>query len=314
MEIISGVNNINKDRFSCSIVSVGNFDGCHIGHQEIFRRLRLHALDSGCISCVITFDPHPDTVVFNDHHVDLIFSMEERIKAIESMGIDFLVIERFTREFANMTPDEFVEEILLGRVRARGMVVGHDFCFGRAGAGDIDFLRAMSHTHGYFVDVVDAIERKNILVSSSIIRDKIRSGEVKLASELMLYPYRMSGKVIHGKSRGRDIGFPTANINPSKTLIPSDGVYAAFTYVDGVRMQSVVNIGTNPTFGDVDLSVEVFIFNMNRDIYGKDIIVEFIERLRQEIRFRDKLELRHQIEKDCARAKEILDRVDKTLP
>ncbi len=313
MEIVSGVSNLDKVKFTCSVVTIGNFDGCHLAHQEIFRRLKLHSSRSGCISCVITFDPHPDTVVFKDHHVDLIFSIDERIKAVESMGIDVLVIERFTREFADMLPGDFVKDILVKRLRTKGLVVGHDFSFGRKGTGDIEFLKSMSRSLGFFVDVVDAIKTRDILVSSSNIRDIIRRGDVKLASELMLYPYRIPGKVIHGRSRGLDMGFPTANINPSKTLIPADGVYAAFTYVDGDRMQSVVNVGTNPTFGDVDLSVEAFIFGMHRDIYGKYIIVEFVERLRQEIKFKNRLELKQQIEKDCKRAKYILDRVVRTL-
>jgi len=306
MKIFRGNDELNPTKFIRPVVTIGNFDGCHLGHQEIFKRVKTHASDIGGTSIVYTFDPHPASVVLYNHDVKLVFTLEEKIEAIKAMGMDTLIITPFTREFADTSPEAFVRDIIADRIGAKGVVVGHDFSFGKGDKGNFMLLRRMAKDLGFFVEKVDEVICDGILVSSSRIRNIIQLGDVGLARRLMAYPYRLPGEVIHGESRGHSLGYPTANIRPSKTLIPAQGVYAAYTHIERQRMPGVVNIGDNPTFGDGDLSIEVHIFDLDKDIYGKNITVEFIDRLRAEVKFPDSSSLIKQIEADCKRAKEIL--------
>ncbi len=306
MEIFWGNDELDPTKFIRPVVTIGNFDGCHLGHQGIFKRVKTHASGIDGTSVAYTFDPHPASVVLYNHDVKLVFTLQEKIEAIESMGIDALIITPFTREFANTPPEVFVRDIIIGGIGAKGVVVGHDFSFGKGDKGNLMLLRRMAKDLNFFVDKVDEVICDGILVSSSRIRNIIQLGDVGLARRLMAYPYRLSGEVIHGESRGYSLGYPTANIRPSKTLIPAQGVYAAYTYIEGQSMPGVVNIGDNPTFGDKMLSIEVHIFDLDKDIYGKHITIEFIDRLRAEVKFPDSGALIKQIEADCIRAKEIL--------
>ncbi len=305
MQVVRGLEGIRPETFQRAVVTIGNFDGCHVGHQEIFRRTCAHAGRIGGTGVAVTFDPHPAALV-KGITPELIFTLDEKIQAIESLGLDGLVIVPFTREFAETDPEVFVREVVVRRLQARGVVVGHDFAFGKRAAGDIAFLRRMGAKMGFFVECVDPVSRDGQVVSSTLIRRLIHSGDVKRASRLMLHPYRLSGRVVHGMARGRSLGFPTANIVPDKALIPAYGVYAVHAHTGSGSFQGVANIGNNPTFGDTGTSIETFLFGFEGDLYGTVLTIEFVEHIRGEIQFADKRYLVEQIGLDCRRAQEIL--------
>ncbi|MDT8272224.1 MAG: bifunctional riboflavin kinase/FAD synthetase [Desulfomonilia bacterium] len=305
MEIIRNNDIIDPSRFANPVVTIGNFDGCHLGHQEIFRRVRKHAADSGGTSVVYTFDPHPASVV-KGVTPQLIFTLEEKIRAIESMGMECLVIAPFTREFARTSPEDFVETVICRTLGAMGVVVGHDFFFGNKAHGNITFLKKMGEEKGFFVECVEPVRVDGTVISSTCIRKMLLAGDVAGASSVMMHPFRLSGPVVRGHSRGHSLGFPTANLTPDKELLPGYGVYAVYVYIDGVPHRGVANVGNNPTFGDAGTSIEAFIFDIDCDLYGKHITVEFIENIRGEIKFADKEYLIEQIAADCEQARKIL--------
>ncbi len=305
MEVFMGIEDISKDMLKKPVITIGNFDGCHKGHQEIFRRSRTHASSIGGVSVVYTFHPHPASVI-KGITPQLIFTLEEKIKAIESQGIDYLIIAPFTKEYAETQPEVFLKETIVGRLGASGLVVGHDFSFGKKALGDIPFLKHIGPKMGFFVECVDPVILHGEVISSTRIRKLIQSGNVSGAAGLMLHPYRINGPVIHGMARGRDLGYPTANIEPNKALLPAYGVYAVRVCNKDQVWDAVVNIGNNPTFGDVGTSIEAFIFDFEGDLYNIDITLEFIEYIRGEIKFADKQYLIEQIEADCLKAREIL--------
>jgi riboflavin kinase / FMN adenylyltransferase len=309
MQVIRNIDSMDTAALKNTVVTIGNFDGCHIGHQEIFRRARLHASRIGGTTVVYTFDPHPASVV-RGVTPELIFTLEEKIEAIRSLGMDFLVIAPFTREVADTHPEIFVKETIINRLRAAGIVVGHDFSFGKKAQGDIPFLKKMGEQCGFFVECVDPVNIEGRVVSSTCIRKMILSGDVSGAAGFMIHPYRLHGPVVHGMSRGRALGFPTANIIPDKALLPAYGVYAVYISTGDQCFKGVVNIGNNPTFGDVGTSIESFIFDFEGDLYNNVITIEFVEYIRGEIKFADKSYLVDQMVEDCRRAKEILKKKD----
>jgi len=305
MEVIRNHDRLDPALFVRPVVTIGNFDGCHIGHQKIFQRVKFHAARLGGVSVAFTFDPHPASVL-KGVTPQLIFTLEEKIEAIRCIGIDFLIVVPFTREFADTPPELFIKDIILGRVGAKGVVVGHDFLFGKKAKGNIPFLKRMGEERGFFVECVDAVKSEGTVVSSTCIRKMILSGDVSGASRLMKFPFRIRGPVIHGMARGRGLGFPTANVKPDKELIPAYGVYAVYVHMDGKQWEGVVNIGNNPTFGDTGTSIEAFIFDFDGDLYGRELTLEFVEYIRGEIKFADKEYLIEQMNTDCKTAREIL--------
>lgn len=306
MKIIWGNDQIDSSKMINPVVTIGNFDGCHLGHQEIFKITINHASEIGGVSVVYTFNPHPASVIMGSE-TNTIYTLEEKIESISALGIDILVIVPFTREFADIHPEKFVDDILIKSIGTRGLVVGHDFAFGRRAMGDISFLKKKGLESGFFVESVPAVIQEGMVVSSTLIRSTIKSGDVKLAAKLLTRPYRLPGQVVHGMARGRLLGFPTANIRPEKNLIPSYGVYATNVYLDGKRYNGATNIGDNPTFNDEGTSIETFLFDFGGDIYGKQLSIEFIDRLRTEIKFETKDQLVDQINNDCLKAFKVLD-------
>ncbi len=305
MEVIWNNDELDPSKLKRPVVTIGNFDGCHIGHQQIFKRARAHAERIGGVNVVYTFDPHPASII-KGVTPQLIFTLEEKIEAIRCLGMDFLVIAPFTREFADTDPEVFVKETIVKRMGAQGIVVGHDFSFGKKATGNIPFLIRKGKELGFFVECVDPVSYKGTVVSSTCIRKMILAGDVSGAAKFMKYPYRLHGPVIHGKARGRDLGFPTANVLTNKELLPAYGVYAVYIHIKDKRWEGVVNIGNNPTFGDVGTSIEAFIFDLDDDLYEKDVTIEFIEHIRGEIKFADIEYLIDQINADCVRARQIL--------
>ena len=305
MEIFWGNDKIDTAKICNPVVTIGNFDGCHVGHQEIFKRVRKHAAALGGSSVVYTFNPHPASVI-HDNEPNTMYTLNEKIEAIDSFGMDFMVVVPFTREFADTHPERFIDEILVSGIKAKGIVVGYDFVFGRRAMGDIPFLKKKGEELGFFVESMPAVIKDGIVISSTLIRTMIRSGDVGGAARLLSKPYRLPGTVVHGMARGKLLGFPTANIRPDKSLIPAYGVYATNIYLDGKRYTGATNIGNNPTFGDEGTSIEAFLFDFKGDLYSRQMTIEFIDRLRTEIKFDGKEKLIKQIDKDCRKASEIL--------
>jgi len=306
MDVIWGSENIPAG-LQGAVVTIGNFDGVHLGHQYIFRHLVAEAHKERRPAVVISFDPHPKMVLHPERRpFYLITSLEEKIRHLSDLGIDALILIPFSLDYARTTAEEFIFGFLWERLRIRKILIGHDYTFGRGKEGNEAFLTAAGGRLGFEVEVLSAFQAGETTISSTRIRNALLAGEVRYAASLLGRPYNLAGEVISGSHRGVALGFPTANIRPNKELVPSRGVYAVNIILEGNGHHGVLNIGFNPTFADQKLSIEVHIFDFNESIYGKHVDILFIERLRDEIRFASPGELVAQIEKDIVRSREIL--------
>ncbi|MFQ5736836.1 MAG: bifunctional riboflavin kinase/FAD synthetase [Thermodesulfobacteriota bacterium] len=290
---------------SC-VLTLGNFDGLHLGHGRIIKKVVKRAEALGCPSVVYTFEPHPLKVVSPHKSPPLLLDLEDKIRLIEGFGVDYLVLARFTREFAERHPAEFVEEVLVKTLSVSEVWVGHDFSFGRGRTGTVELLKSLGGAFGFSASAIPAFVKLGGVVSSSRIRALVKEGGVKEAAALLGRGYSIKGKVVKGENLGREIGFPTANLRTTSELLPADGVYAAYATFSGQRRGAVVNIGTAPTFGGRERCVEVHIFGFEGSIYGRKMEVSFVRRLRSETAFGSKEALVRQIEKDSKRARRIL--------
>lgn len=303
---IVGIDEITPD-LRDSVVTIGNFDGVHRAHREIFKRVLAEADREGKKSVVITFDPHPKKVLHPERRpFFLITTLDEKLKLIADSGIDATVLIKFSLEVANVTAAEFVKDILWDRLHIRKIFIGHDYSFGRGREGNEEFLKAEGLRLGFEVEVINAIKADGNAISSTRTRNAILDGNVKLAARLLGRPYNLGGTVIKGYQRGAGIGFPTANLKPEKVLIPAGGVYAVIAETEDGSHPSVVNIGFSPTFGNDKLSVEAHILDFNGNISGKRLNLLFVDRIRDELKFENAEGLARQIKKDIGRAKEIL--------
>ena len=306
MDVIRGSENI-PDRLKGAFVTIGNFDGVHLGHQFIFRMLVEEARREGRPAVVISFEPHPQRVLHPERRpFYLIASPEEKIRLLAGLGIDAFILIPFSLEYARTTAEEFVREVLRERLRIRRILIGHDYTFGRGKEGNEAFLTEAGRRLGFEVEGINAFCVGDIVISSTKIREALLAGEVRFAATLLGRPYNLSGRVIYGNQRGVRLGFPTANIAPDKELVPARGVYAVRVIREGKRHEAILNIGFNPTFADGKRSIEVHIFDFHEDIYGESIEILFSERIRDEVRFESPEKLIAQIDRDIARAREIL--------
>ena len=305
MKIIRNIDNI-PENLTGSIVTIGNFDGIHLGHREILRKLVREARERNKKSVVITFDPHPQKIIHPERRPFFLLSpLNEKLNLIKSCDVDAVILITFSIEFARITAEEFVENILWKKLRLSKLLVGYDYAFGKGKEGDAEFLKASGRKLGFQVEEIGAVKTDGMISSSTGIRLAILDGNVKQASEMLGRPYGVTGSVVKGYRRGTDIGYPTANIKSEK-VIPATGVYAIIAELEGIRHQGVINIGHNPTFGNEEISAEVHLLDFESDIYGRDITVLFIDRLRDEIKFKSPEELARQIKRDIERAREIL--------
>jgi len=290
-----------------SFVTIGNFDGVHRGHQYLFKNLVRQARSAGAGAAVITFDPHPKMILHPDRRpFYLITTIEEKIELIAAQGVDGMLIIPFSLEFSRTTAQEFVCGLLWDKLRIRKILIGHDYTFGRGKEGNEAFLVARGEQLGFAVEVMNAFTSNGDIISSTLVRNAILAGDVKKAAACLGRPYNLVGTVVAGHRRGASLGFPTANIDPEKVLLPARGVYAAQARLVGKIYRSVLNIGWNPTFADERLSVEAHLLDFQGDIYGRTLEVLFYERLRAEQKFASPAELIDQIGRDVARAREIL--------
>jgi len=309
MKLIEKLEEIDNP-YHNAVITIGNFDGVHIGHQALFHEVMEKADILGGTSIAMTFEPHPIRVLKNNGHPPLITPYHQKIELIEKTGIDVLICIPFTHEFAAITAKEFVLDILLGRIGMQAIVVGKDYTFGKNREGNLNLLKSYAEAFDFEVDVVDWIPVSNNIpsrISSTRIRELLIDGKVREAHKLLGRHYQVSGMVTPGRNRGgKLLGFPTANIKFKEELFPKNGIYAVTVDCLGKKHQGVANIGYSPTFDDNELTVEVHILDFDEDLYGKSIIVKFIERLRDEIKFSGVSELSQQIAQDCIQARNIL--------
>ncbi|WP_224962044.1 bifunctional riboflavin kinase/FAD synthetase [Geomonas subterranea] len=305
MVIFRSVSEI-KEKLRHPVVTIGNFDGVHLGHREIFRRVKELARETGGVSVVITFVPHPLKVVAAHKEVRLITTSREKEALIEGSGIDYLLEIPFDRTFAAMPASEFVQRVLVDAIGMERLVIGYDYAFGRGREGDVGLLRELGTRFGYGVEELQPISDGATVYSSTAVRRVVSAGDVAAASLLLGRHFSITGKVVHGHERGRGLGFPTANVDTEKDLIPSVGVYAVKVCLGERLLDGACNIGPNPTFGNARLSIEVFLLDFTGDLYGREITLFFIERLRGEKRFSSLDELKQAIAADVERCREIL--------
>lgn len=313
MKLYTNLNEIGTP-FDRACVTIGNFDGVHLGHQLLFSEVVSRANRIDGTSVVVTFDPHP-LKVLRPGSIRLICTTEQKIELIQKAGIDVLIVVPFDLEFAATTADRFVEDILIRKIGVRELVVGYDYAFGRGRQGNIEFLRAKGKERGFPVTVVEAHYEDGMLVSSTRIRELVVDGRMGDVRKLLGRYYQIRGEVQRGKQRGRRVvGFPTANLRISEEdLCPRRGVYVTQVIYDGKCYGGVSNIGYNPTFGDNRLVAETHIFDFHDDIYGKPIRINLLQHLRGEKKFSGPEELAAQILRDIAVARDVLESAQREL-
>ena len=301
MKIFHGTENANILR--PTVLTLGVFDGLHLGHQEIMRTVVRRARDVRAVATAITFDPHPRAVLFPESAPPLLQTLDQRLANFEVLGIQQAIVIPFTREFATQDAAEFLRSVVHDRLHAREVYLGKGFAFGKDRGGNIDLLRKMSEELGFFADEVPEVCLRGHRISSSKIRKQLAAGHVNLTRRMLGRPYGVEGVIIRGNRRGHTIGFPTANLKPHNRVVPKYGVYATATLVDGKWRRSITNIGVRPTFEhEAEPSIETYIFDFDSDLYGDVLRVRFLHRIRDERKFSGIDELKAQIEKDSARA------------
>jgi len=308
MIIHEGYENLN---LISPVVTLGIFDGVHLGHRSLLHSLVSRAKEAGTVSAVITFHPHP-RLVLQKHTAGLSFlsTMDEKKALLDEAGIDHMIIIEFTHGFSKMKACDFVEEVLLKKIRTRHLIVGHDHHFGYQGKGNFETINNCALSMGFRVEQVEGLKNEDVPISSSAIRNALLNGKPDHANNMLGYTYSLKGQVVEGKKIGREIGFPTANIKPGDQykLIPCDGVYAVEIQIYKSRFTGMLSIGKNPTINKskAPRSIEVNIFNFDKDIYGKDIEVAFRYRIRDEKKFNSTEELIRQMEIDKAMTTDLL--------
>ena len=294
-------------RFRSPVATLGNFDGVHRGHQEILSRVVRQAREGGRDAVLITFFPHPTSVLAPSRAPAALSSLGERLERFREVGVDVVVLQHFTPAFAALDADEFIERYLVLRLEVAKVVIGHSVNFGRARGGSARTLTEAGARLGFAVEVVGPVKVDGIAVSSTAVRERLASGEVAVASRLLGRFYAVEGRVVRGDQRGQGLGFPTANVRPRNPLLVPDGVYAVRLRWNGERRDGVANVGRNPTFGQGRVrTLEAHLFDFTGDLYGRALRVEFVGRLRGEKTFASPQELVQQIRDDVARAREVL--------
>ncbi|PFG30981.1 bifunctional riboflavin kinase/FAD synthetase [Paramicrobacterium agarici] len=308
MIIFHGPDEVPAD-FGPSAVTIGKFDGVHAGHRAIVAQLREIAAERHLASVVVTFDRNPLSVVAPQVCPDPLVSLEQKLDLLAGTGVDACLVLRFDAERSAQPAEEFVSELLVAALHTEAVFVGEDFRFGHKGRGDVELLRTMAPSHGFDVlSISDVAPFGDRRVSSTWVRELLTSGDVATAAKLLGRPHSVRGVVVHGAKRGRELGFPTANLSPDvQGLIPADGVYAGRMFVDGDWHAAAVSVGNNPTFdGVAQRQVEAHLLDQERDLYDRVVDVDFVERIRGMVAFDGIEPLIAQMRDDVARARTIL--------
>ncbi len=308
MDIIRGVDSMPSGD-ARTVLTIGNFDGVHLAHRHICRLIREAACERGGRSAILTFDPHPLSVVAPDRRLPLMTTLDEKLARLETQGVDLAIVQPFTAELARTEAGEFVRSILHERIRAGLVFVGFNFHFGKGAAGNVALLRSEGERLGFETRMIEAFMSEGQRVSSSAIRKLLLAGEVEEAARFLGGYHVIEGPVIEGDGRGRQIGVPTANVDYPPILVPANGVYACWVRIGdrtGAPLPAVTNIGERPTFGGKKITVEAHLLEGGRDLYGERIRVEFVSRLREERKFSGADELVRQIRTDIEVGKKCL--------
>lgn len=281
-------------------VALGNFDGIHIGHQKLITTLIKKCKENDLESCIYTFGNHPLSVITENEGPPQITNINMKKRILESLGIQLLYLEEFSKNFMALSPEDFVKDILIDKLNCKVIVVGFDYSFGYKAQGNVEMLKKMGKKYGFKVYEIHPVTMDNKKVGSSVIREYIKNGDIQKANSFLGREYSIYSKVVTGKGIGNKLGYPTANILiESSHLIPKEGVYATLIKVNNSIYKGATSIGTNPTFGTNNISVETFIINFSEDIYDQYIELKFIERLRDQIRFDNLDDLINQINQDA---------------
>ncbi|MDB4134475.1 bifunctional riboflavin kinase/FAD synthetase [Flavobacteriaceae bacterium] len=283
-----------------SVVTIGTFDGVHIGHTKIINQLTTISLKNNLKSILLSFFPHPKMVLQNDNELKLINTIQEKEGLLNSLNLDYLIIKEFTKEFSRLSALEFVRDILVNKLNAKHIIIGYDHHFGRNRTANIEQLKEFGELYDFKVTEISAQDIDDIAISSTKIRKALINGEIKLANKFLGYNFFFSGDVVHGNNIGKTISFPTANIKVDQPykLIPKNGVYIVKTIIDNQTTFGMMNIGYNPTFDGKQKSIEIHFLNFNKNIYHKNLTIEMIMRIRNEIRFNSVDDLKKQLGQD----------------
>jgi riboflavin kinase / FMN adenylyltransferase len=288
------------------VLALGNFDGLHRGHLKIIERVRRGAAEHGGTPMAMTFDPHPSRVVRPDKAPPLLMTKEQRLEAFERAGINAVAVVRFTPALSQWDPETFVRTVLVDWLRVSEVWVGANFLFGHDRSGNFSTLRTLGQRYGFRADKIDPVRYKEVVVSSTRVRRLVSEGRVDEAGALLGHQFYVDGRVVPGAHRGRELGFPTANLETSNELLPPNGVYATMITIDGIVHPSMTNVGLRPTFGDTTKTViEAYVLGYDGNLYGRQVRLGFVQRLRDERKFEDVDALRAQIEADRRRAERL---------
>jgi riboflavin kinase/FMN adenylyltransferase len=290
-------------------LTLGVFDGLHLGHQLIMKTVVERAREAGAVPTVITFEPHPRAVLHPESAPPLLQTLDQKIEAMGVMGIEQTIVVHFDKAFSQIPATDFLRNVVVERLQAKEVYLGRGFFFGHNREGNIELLQRVSTELGFVAGEVPEVRLRGRRIGSTRIRELLLAGRVNLARRMLGRPYGVEGPVVHGDERGIELGFPTANIRPHNRVIPHRGVYVTATLIDGRWRRSVTNIGIRPTFGDAtEPSVETFVMKWSGDLYGDVVRVRFLHRLRDERKFASIDELKSQIERDVMRAQSYFDR------
>lgn len=310
MKILRGSSEV---RFSiaAAAVTIGNFDGVHLGHRDIIRQVVERARRDGLTSIIYTFRPHPNHALRPNDGIQLITTYDEKLEILSSLGVDVVIEEPFSREFSTNTPENFFQEVLLKKLATQVLYVGYDFGFGRGRSGSLKTLEELCHSSGLELNIAKPLKTEGVICSSSHIREFLKNGDVKAANQLLAHDFFYREVVTKGDGRGHKIGFPTANIHSVNKLQIRTGVYATRTLYGGKIFQSITNVGHRPTFqlgnnSGLAVNIETHIFDFQEMIYGEKIEVRFVDRIRDEMKFSGVSPLVEQIHRDVVRAREML--------
>ena len=310
MQLIRGLHNLKKSEQGC-VLTIGNFDGVHRGHQEILKRLINCAGNYGLPSAVMFFEPHPEELFRPDNSPPRMSRFRDKITFLRGFGIEQLILVKFSREFSQMSAEHFLKEILINQLGVKHLIVGDDFHFGHQRQGNFDYLASHCEELGFDLERTSTLTEDGERISSTAVRQALQNNDLQKAEKLLGRPYIISGKVVHGDKRGRTIGFPTANVLLQRKVSPLHGVFAVevefFDGKENVTIYGVANIGKRPTVGGHRLQLEVHLFNWSRDIYGEHITVKFVRFIRAEKKFADFEQLKAQIARDSQTAKDIFE-------
>lgn len=290
---------------SQSVITIGTFDGVHVGHRAIIKRLVSSAKEEGLVSVLLTFFPHPRMVLQKDSDIKLINTLAEKKQLLQEIGLDYFVVEPFTYEFSRLTALQYVRDILVGQLKAKKIIIGYDHRFGRNRNADIQDLKKYGVEFGFEVEEISAQQLNEVSVSSTKIRKALAKGAIDTANTYLGYPFSITGTVTKGKALGRTIGYPTANLHVSQTykLIPKNGVYVVKALIDNTLTYGITSIGTNPTVGGTAKSIETFFLDTHTDLYDKQLQIYFLEHIREEATFNNLEDLKKAIQKDEAFAR-----------